>query len=117
MQQRRVLPGPARILHAAQSEEDLRAVLDAEVRIGELMVKVERQQGQRTDLKLGCTDAPKSKQQIIKDMGLEETQVKRFETLAAHPELVEQAKAEARENDDIVLRLPDRSGGWKSVQV
>lgn len=87
-----------------EGQEIGEAVLDAEVRIGELMRDVPKAQGQRTDLQLGRTDAPKSKQQIIKDMGFEETQIKRFETLAAHPEIVAQAKAEAKENDNIVTR-------------
>ena len=79
-----------------EGQEIGEAVLDAEVRIGELMRDVPKAQGQRTDLQLGRTDAPKSKQQIIKDMGFEETQIKRFETLAAHPEIVAQAKADPR---------------------
>lgn len=87
-----------------EAQEIAEAVLDAETKLGELMRDVPGAQGQRTDLQLGCTDAPKSKKQIIKDMGFEETQIKRFETLAAYPELVEQVKAEARENDDIVSR-------------
>ncbi len=80
------------------------AVLDAEVRIGELMASVPKSQGQRTDLQLVGNDAPKSKKQIIKEMGFEETQIKRFETLAKNKDIVEQAKAEARQNDDIVSR-------------
>lgn len=80
------------------------AVLDAEVRIGELMASAPKAQGQRTDLQLVGNDAPKSKKQIIKEMGFEETQIKRFETLAKNKDIVEQAKAEARENDDIVSR-------------
>jgi DNA modification methylase len=80
------------------------AVLDAEVKIGELMEQVPSAQGQRTDLQLGCNDAPKSKRQTIKEMGFEETQIKRFQTLAKNKDIVEQAKAEARENDDIVSR-------------
>lgn len=87
-----------------EAQDISEAVLDAEVRIGELMAKVPKAQGKRTDLELECSDAPKSKEQIIKEMGFEETQIKRFETLAAHPEIVEQAKAEARENDEIVSR-------------
>lgn len=80
------------------------AVLDAEVKIGELMAKVPTQQGKRTDIKLLDTAVQKSKQQFIEDAGFTVKQAQRFETLAAHPEIVEQAKAEARENDDIVSR-------------
>ena len=45
-----------------------------------------------------------TKEQAIKEAGFTKTQVHRFETLAANPELVEEAKAEARANDDIVSR-------------
>ena len=59
------------------------------------------------------TDVPKSKEQRIGEMmGMTKPEdkekvrnmIKRFETLAAHPEIVAQAKAEARENNDIVSR-------------
>ena len=81
------------------------AVLDAEVRIGELMRNVPKQSGQRTDIEPRPSGGSKlTKHQVIKDAGFTKTQAQRFETLAAHPEIVEQAKAEARENDDIVSR-------------
>lgn len=52
------------------------------------------------------TEAPKqpTKKEIIEAAGLTERQVQRFQTLAEYPELVAKAKAEARENDDIVTR-------------
>lgn len=144
------------------------AVLDAEVRIGQLMSQVEKKQGFRTDLQLVDSSVAKSNEQnnnpngenqyvgqkgtavasrnqkhdkaatvsakqddkivtveqkqpekpvevvtpkpqktkaeIIKESGFTPKQVQRFQTLAANPEIVEQAKAEARENDDIVSR-------------
>lgn len=46
----------------------------------------------------------KPKAEIIKEAGFTPKQVERFQTLAAHPEIVEQAKQEARKNDDIVSR-------------
>ncbi|MBR1606974.1 MAG: hypothetical protein IJ664_04620 [Clostridia bacterium] len=75
-------------------------MLDAEVRIGELMAKVPKASGgdhgnqytggkNNTDVKFG-----KSKAEVISDMGFTPMQVSRFETLAAHPEIVEQAKVE-----------------------
>ena len=96
-----------------EAQEISEAVLDAEVRIGELMAKVPKKQGARTDIEPWVTDDPKSKEQQIGEMlGMAgpdnkekvRNMIKRFETLAAHPEIVEQAKAEARENDDIVSR-------------
>lgn len=78
------------------------AVLDAEVKIGELMARVPKAQGKRTDKK--PTDTAVGKYDVIKEAGFTPKQVERFETLAKNPDIVEQAKAEARENDDIVSR-------------
>lgn len=97
----------------AEAQEIAETVLDAEVRIGELMREVPKKQGTRTDVELRATNGPKSKEQQIGEMlgmtGPDNKEkvrhmIKRFETLAKHPELVAQAKAEARENDDIVSR-------------
>ena len=87
-----------------EAQEISEAVLDAEVRIGQLMARVPTMQGKRTDKEPMDSGVQKSKQQIIEDAGFTVKQAQRFETLAAHPEIVEQAKAEARENDDIVSR-------------
>ena len=88
----------------AEAQEIAEAVLDAEVKIGELMAQVPKEQGQRTDLQPRRTDATKLKTDVIKEAGFSKDQINRFETLAKNPDIVEQAKAEARENDDIVSR-------------
>ena len=80
------------------------AVLDAEVKIGELMSGLPKRQGARTDIQPADSGVGKLKSEVIKDSGFTEKQAERFQTLAANPDLVEQAKAEARENDDIVSR-------------
>lgn len=89
-----------------EAQEISEAVLDAEVRIGELMAKVPKAQGKRTDVQPITTEGEKlqTKADIAKSIGLDPKHLDRFETLAAHPEIVAQAKAEARENDDIVSR-------------
>lgn len=87
-----------------EAQDISEAVLDAEVRIGQLMARVPTMQGKRTDKEPMDSGVQKSKQQIIEDAGFTVKQAQRFETLAAHPEIVEQAKAEARENDDIISR-------------
>lgn len=89
-------------LREAQDIAD--AVLDAEVRIGELMSKVPKKQGFASSIR--CNDAPnvETKKEVIERAGFSTDQVKRFETMAAHPEIVEQAKAEAREKEEIVTR-------------
>ena len=91
-----------------EGQEIGEAVLDAEVRIGELMREVPKASGgdRRSENFKNNTDVTfeKQKKQVISDMGFTPMQVSRFETLAAHPEIVAQAKAEARENDTIVTR-------------
>lgn len=86
-----------------EGQEIGEAVLDAEVRIGELMREVPKQNTHNRAAVRPNTDV-KSKTEVISDMGFTPMQVSRFETLAAHPEIVAQAKAEAKENDDIVTR-------------
>ena len=85
-----------------EAQQISEAVLDAEVRIGELMANVPKAQGQRTDIK--PTDTAVGKYAEIEKAGFTPKQVERFQQLAQHPEIVEAAKAEARENDDIVSR-------------
>ena len=84
------------------------AVLDAEVRIGQLMQSVPKASGgdhRSEDFKKNTAGSfEKTKKKVIEEAGFSKTQVQRFEELASHPEIVEQAKKEARENDDIVSR-------------
>ena len=126
----------------AEAQDIADAVLDAEVRIGQLMSEVPKASGgdRRSenfksdtgvefdqpkwtppenvvpefdeeepddwDFLEEPTEKPvqKTKTQIIEEAGFSQKQVERFQTMAAHPEIVEKAKAEARENDDIVSR-------------
>lgn len=43
----------------------------------------------------------KPKSEVIRDAGLTQKQVERFQTMAAHPEIVAQVKAEAKENGEV----------------
>lgn len=79
-------------------------LIDAEVRLGELMRELPTAQGARTDLELRGTDAPKLKEDAVKEMGFSKDQGKAFEQMAKHPEAVAAAKAEAREAEEIVTR-------------
>lgn len=75
-----------------------------EVRIGELMRDVPKASGgdrRSENFKNDTAVHFETKQAVIEQAGFTPKQVQRFETLAAHPEAVERAKAEARENDDI----------------
>lgn len=78
-------------------------VLDAEVRIGSLTVKIPKALNQ---YKSACDNDVDSttKQEAIEKLGFTRKQIERFETLAKHPEIIEEAKAEARERDDIISR-------------
>jgi ParB family chromosome partitioning protein len=83
------------------------AVLDAEVRIGSLMSRMPKAQGLRSDLEhtdSGDAKSDKTKAESIRELGFTSKQAERFETLAKHGDIVESAKAEARENDDIISR-------------
>lgn len=99
-----------RLQKLEEAQDISEAVLDAEVKIGELMAKLPKatkgtgaNQYKRAENDSGG-DFSKSKAEIIKSAGFSPKQAERFQTLAKNPELVEQAKAEARENDDIVSR-------------
>lgn len=90
-----------------EAQEIAETVLDAEVRIGELMAQVPKatKGNQYTGKMVADTGVRnQTKKEVIEAAGFTPKQVQRFETLAKHPELVEQAKAEAKENDDIVSR-------------
>jgi len=81
------------------------ALLDAEVRLGELTREIPKASGARTDIEPCDTAVERlTKKDILADLGFNPKQAERFETLAKHPEIVAQAKAEAREADDIVSR-------------
>lgn len=126
----------------AEAQDIADAVLDAEVKIGELMLQVPKASGgdhgnQYTNGKSNTgvifakpepktyqdlpftsseedqaersveepvKEKPETKTEVIEKSGFTKMQVSRFETLAKNPEVVAQAKAEARQNDDIVSR-------------
>lgn len=86
-----------------EAQEISEAVLDAEVRIGELMREIPKQNTHNRAAVRPNTDV-KSKTKVISDMGFTPMQVSRFEQMAAHPEAVARAKAQAREAGDILSR-------------
>ena len=120
------------------------ALLDAERKIGEFTLSLPTAAGgdrksaaikmdsgvqfdsvDRAEIKScsGATfDPPKEKPKAerIKELGFNKYQVHRFEVLAKNPDVVEQVKREARENDDLptrsrVLQLvkAERSPDWR----
>ena len=82
------------------------AVLDAEVKLGELFKEIPTNQGKRTDLEPPRSGAEKlkTKTEIVEDLGFSDDQANRFETLADNKDIVEFVKAEARENEDVPTR-------------
>lgn len=87
-----------------EAQEIAEAVLDAETKLGELMARVPKASGRPSKNIDSGVENKKTKADAIKNAGFTQKQVERFQTLAANPDIVEQAKAEARENDDIVSR-------------
>jgi hypothetical protein len=84
------------------------ALLDAEVRLGEMLQAIPKaNKGNQYTGKMvdrNGADNQKPKYQVVNELGFSADQAERFETLANNKDLVEQAKAEARENDDIPTR-------------
>lgn len=82
------------------------ALLDAEVKIGELLKKIPKDPGGRPqkthDTAVHSFEKPKH--EVVQSLGFTPKQANRFETLANNPDIVEQVKAEARENEDIPTR-------------
>lgn len=88
----------------AEAQDIADAVLDAEVRMGQLTAAIPKAQGKRTDIQLTDSVVGKSKKDVLEEAKISERTAERFETLAKHPEVVKQAKAKAREENRIVTR-------------
>ena len=81
------------------------ALLDAEVRIGEILNAMPKANpGRQPELIDTAVDYIKPKMQAAKELGFDQKQVERFQTLAANKDLVEQIKQEARDADDLPTR-------------
>ena len=84
----------------AEAQGIAEIVLDAEIKVGELTSKMEKAVNQYSAKDSGVHS--KSKQ--LEEIGITEKQKQRYETLTKFPEIVEQAKEEARKNGDIISR-------------
>jgi hypothetical protein len=82
------------------------ALLDAEVKIGDLLREIPKSPGGRPSEKTMDTGVHslKPKAEIIEGLGFSVKQAQRYETLSENKDLVEQVKQEARENDDLPTR-------------
>ena len=94
-------------LQKLQEAQDIaEAVLDAEIKIGELISALPTAPGTRTDLepKDSAVHMSVSKREAIESAGMTVRTAQRYETLAAHPEAVQRAKDDARRTGEIVSR-------------
>lgn len=93
-------------LHEAQEISE--AVTDAEVRIGELTMAMPKASGgdRRSEVFKNTHEDifEKTKSEIIREAGFTPKQVSQFQRMAANPDAVERAKAQAREAGDILSR-------------
>lgn len=84
------------------------ALLDAEVRLGELFREIPKTPGKRTDIEPTLPReerlTEKPKHQVITDLGFSRQQAEKMETLSENKDLVEVVKQEAVENDDLPTR-------------
>lgn len=89
-----------------EAQDIAEAVLDAEIKIGELTAKIEKAaENQYTKVLSDSTGTKqKSKTETLKELGIPKRTVYRFEQLAKNPEKVKEAKEAARESGSIVTR-------------
>ena len=89
------------------------ALLDAEVRLGELFKDIPQKKNNNPkganqhsggQLRSGAELTSKTKKEIVEDLGFSQDQSNRFEKLAKNQDIVEAVKAEARENGEIPTR-------------
>lgn len=89
----------------AEAQEIAELVTLSEVKIGAMLKEIPKAQGKRTDI----TSNPKgqdveTKTGTIRELGFTPKQTAQFQQMAEHEDIVHEAIAEARENDDIVSR-------------
>lgn len=82
------------------------ALLDAEAKIGEILREIPKATGGRPfhTVDTAVDSKPESKKETIKELGFTQKQAERFEILAEYKDVIEQVKAEAKENDDLPTR-------------
>ena len=87
-----------------EAQQLAEAVIDAEVRIGELMRAIPKATGNQHTVLLNPEVKKQTKAETLKENGFNIKQGNQFEQMSKHPEAVAAAKAEAREADEIVTR-------------
>ncbi|MGN0509177.1 MAG: hypothetical protein ACI4GX_08055 [Ruminococcus sp.] len=82
-------------------------VMDAFIKLGQFSKQLPKAKGNQHTEKLLCISGDtkqKTKEEVMADLGFSRCQTQRLEILANNPDVVEQVKQEARENDDIPTR-------------
>lgn len=89
-----------------EAQDIAEAVLDAEVKIGELTAQIEKSKGGRPSETVdNAVDSfAKTKSETLREIGIPQKTAERFERLAKHPDLIQEAKESAREHGEIVTR-------------
>lgn len=95
----------------AEAQELAEAVTDAEVRMGQLLKAIPKatkgtgaNQYKPKAENMMRHDFSKSKSESIKEVGIGKQQAEHFQQMASHPEAVERAKQEARDNGQVLSR-------------
>lgn len=89
----------------AEAQEIAELVTLSEMRMGEMLSEIPKATKDNARKQIGIgADLIKPKSQVLKELNIGQDTAERYQQMAAHPEIVEQAIAEARENDDIVSR-------------
>ena len=90
----------------AEAQEIAELVTLSEMRIGLMLKEIPKAQGKRTDLSTSSSriEEVKPKSEAAKELGFTKDQVSQFQRMAEHEDIVHEAIAEAKENDDIVSR-------------
>ena len=92
----------------AEAQEIAELVTLSEVRMGEMLKEIPKASGgdhgnQYTGGKNDTSgESATTKAKVLRENGISQKTAERFQQMAEHPEIVQQAIAEAREKDDIV---------------
>lgn len=92
----------------AEAQEIAELVTISEMRMGEMLREIPKASGgdRRSESfkNQPAVNFEKTKSESLSDIGITRNAASQYQQMAEHPDLVEQAIAEARENDDIVSR-------------
>lgn len=90
----------------AEAQEIAELVTLSEMRMGEMLKEIPKATPNNNPFHENHTgvNLVKPKSDVLEEIGLNRMTANRFEQMADHPEIVQQAIAEAREHDDIVSR-------------